>query len=97
MSTFVDVTLRSAQKRSSLHTLALVLRQQKGSDMGRWVTCTWWMLWLSVEMPWLALGGPNLALFAPIGLETLLSPCRVFIFCSKGCFGSEWVFAENAE
>ena len=21
------------------------------------VTCTWWLLWLSVEMPWLALAG----------------------------------------
>ena len=27
------------------------------------------LLWLSVEMPWLALGGPILALFAQIGLE----------------------------
>ena len=35
----------------------------------RRVTCTWWMLWLSVEMPWLALSGPILALFAQIGLE----------------------------
>jgi len=33
------------------------------------VTCTWWVLWLSVEMPWLALGGPILALFAQIGSE----------------------------
>ena len=33
------------------------------------VTCTCWLLWLSVEMPWLALGGPILALFAQIGLE----------------------------
>ena len=35
----------------------------------RRVTCTCWLLWLSVEMPWLALGGPILALFAQIGLE----------------------------
>ena len=28
----------------------------------RRVTCTYWLLWLSVEMPWLALGGPILAL-----------------------------------
>ena len=34
------------------------------------VTCTWWLLWLSVEMPWLALGGTDLALFAQMGLET---------------------------
>ena len=25
------------------------------------VTCTWWLLWMAVEMPWLALGGPILA------------------------------------
>ena len=38
---------------------------------GRSNSCpvTWWLLWLSVEMPWLALGGPILALFAQIGLE----------------------------
>ena len=35
----------------------------------RRVTCTWWLVWLSVEMPWLALGGPIVALFAQIGLE----------------------------
>ena len=35
----------------------------------RRVTYTCWLLWLSVEMPWLALGGPILALFAQIGLE----------------------------
>ena len=33
------------------------------------VLCTWWLLWLSVEMPWLALSDPILALFAQIGLE----------------------------
>ena len=27
------------------------------------------MVWLSVEMPWLALGGPILALFAQTALE----------------------------
>jgi len=35
----------------------------------RRVTCTCWLLWLSVEMPWLVLGGPILALFAQTGLE----------------------------
>ena len=29
----------------------------------------WLSLWLSVEMLWLAVGGPILALFAQIGLE----------------------------
>ena len=33
------------------------------------VTCTWWLLWLAVEMPWLALGGPILALVTQIDLE----------------------------
>ena len=37
-----------------------------GTGGGGWVTCTCWLLWLSVEMPWLALGGPILALFAQI-------------------------------
>ena len=35
----------------------------------RRVTCTCWLLWLSVEMPWLVLGGPIFALFAQTGLE----------------------------
>ena len=65
MSTFVDVTLRSTRWFS--------VSRKGGTGGGRWgyrkVTCTWWLLWLSVEMPWLALGGPILALFAQIGLE----------------------------
>ena len=63
MSTFVDV-ICAVRRNGSL--CALVLRQQKGWDRGRRVTCTCWLSWLSVEMTWLALGGPILALFAQI-------------------------------
>ena len=51
--------------------------QREVGVVTRRVTCTCWLLWLSVEMPWLALGGPILALFAQIGLEnTALTLCR---------------------
>ena len=33
------------------------------------VTCTCWLLWLSVEMPWLALDGPNSCLVRTNGLR----------------------------
>ena len=56
------------------------------------VTCTWWLLWLAVEMPWLALGGPILALVTP------LSPYRGSISGSEGNSGSErFLLAENAD
>ena len=43
--------------------------QGEVGEVTRRVTCTCWLLWLSVEMPWLVLGDPILALFAKIGLE----------------------------
>ena len=98
MSTFVDVTC-AVRRKDSLCAFArwFCVSRKGGTGEDGWghrrVTCTWWLLWLSVEMPLLALGGPILALFAQIGLETLLSPCRVFISGSKGFFGSEWIFA----
>ena len=54
-----------------LHMLAVVAvcRNALVGTGTRRVTCTCWLLWLSVEMPWLVLGGPILALFAQIGLE----------------------------
>jgi len=61
MSTFVDVTLHSASAER--------VGQGEVGGVTRRVTCTWWLLWLSVEMPWLALGDPILPLFAQIGLE----------------------------
>ena len=77
MSTFVDLTLHSVQKRLSLRTgSALAERVEQGEveqgEVGgvtHRVTCTCWLLWLSVEIPWLALGGPIIALLAQIGLE----------------------------
>ena len=61
MSTFVDVTLHSASAER--------VGQGEVDGVTRRVTCTWWLLWLSVEMSWLVLGGPILTLFAQIGLE----------------------------
>ena len=49
--------------------LAERVGQREVGAVTRRVTCTCWLLWLSVEMPWLVLGGPILALFAQIGLE----------------------------
>ena len=100
MSTFVDVTLHSAQwfylsrrggtgedgwshLQGDMHMLAvvsLVPRLSPRANLYRFsvlqATESWAgpgnearLLWLSVEMPWLALGGPILALFAQIGLE----------------------------
>lgn len=53
----------------------------------RRVTCTWW---LAVEMPWVALGGPILALVAEVDLEMLLTLCSPF--GCEGDLGSELVF-----
>ena len=76
MSTFVDVTLcmQCTEKIVSVRLLtgsvsAERVGQGEVGGVTRRVTCTCWLLWLSVEMPWLALGGPILALFAQIGLE----------------------------
>ena len=61
--------MRTAQKRVSARLRAgSALAEKVGGVTGR-VLCTCWLLWLSVEMPWLALGGPILAMFAQIGLE----------------------------
>ena len=60
----VDVILRSAH----LRTGERVGQEEVGGITHR-VTCTCWLLWPSVEMPWLVLGGPILALLAQIGLE----------------------------
>ena len=58
-----------------------------------WVTCrvtyTWWLLWLAIEMHWMVLGGPMLALVARMGLEN----SRGFSYGSEGDLGSEQVFA----
>ena len=60
---------------------ALVLREQKGWDRGRWVgqgevggvtgrvLCTWWLLGLALKRPWLVPGGQPHALTAWTGLE----------------------------
>jgi len=60
MSTFVDVKIAQCTEK---------VRQGEVDGVTHRVTCTWCLLWLSVEMPWLVLGGPILALFAQIGLE----------------------------
>ena len=86
MSTFVDIIL-------CLHTGSASAERMGRGEMGgvtHSVTCTWWLLWLVVELLWLALVGPILALVAQ---KTLLSPCRIFISGSEGDFGSELVFA----
>ena len=46
--------------QGDMHTVAAVAVCRNA------LVCTWWLLWLSVEMPWLALGGSILALFAQI-------------------------------
>ena len=56
-------------KREKDSHCALARWSERVGGVTRRMTCTWWLLWLSVEMPWLALGGPILALFAQIGLE----------------------------
>ena len=43
-----------AEKIVSAHWFCV---SRKGGVTRR-VTCTYWLLWLSVEMPWLVLGGP---------------------------------------
>ena len=58
----------SARLRAGSASAEIVGQGEVGGVTHR-VTCTWWLLWLSVEMPWLALDGPILALFAQIGLE----------------------------
>ena len=58
----------SAHLRAGSASAERVGQGQVGGVIRR-VTCTWWLVWLSVEMPWLALGGPIVALFAQIGLE----------------------------
>ena len=63
-STFVDVTC-AVRRKDSLCALArwfCVSRKGRQGEVGG-------VTRLSVEMPWLALGGPILALFAQIGLE----------------------------
>ena len=72
MSTFVDVTQRRKDGLCALARWFCSAERVAQGEVGgvtRRVTCTCWLLWLSVEMPWLALGGPILALFAQIGLE----------------------------
>ena len=66
------------------------VEQEEVGGVTRRGICTWWLLWLSVEMPWLTLGSLILALFAQIGLE---NPTLTFSSGSKGCIGCEWVFA----
>ena len=43
--------------------------QREVGEVTRKVTCTWWLLGLSVKPAWLGLGGPILALAAWTGLE----------------------------
>ena len=52
--------------------VTVVSTQQKGWDKWRWLGgggVTWWLLWLIVEIPWLAMGGQYLALVAQMGLK----------------------------
>ena len=39
------------------------------------MTCTWWLSWLAVEKPWLALVLPFLSFFKHMGIETAPLPC----------------------
>ena len=57
MSTLVDIILRSVKERWSLRTCVQVLHasaervgQVKLGRVTHRVTCTWWLLWLAVEM-----------------------------------------------
>ena len=52
-------------------------------------------MWQNVEMAWLELGGPILALVAPIWLENATLPLQGFISGSECGLGSEWVFAAD--
>ena len=66
---FVDASdICASTKHVSLASAERVGQGEVGGVTRR-VTCTCWQLWLSVEMPWLAVGDPILALFAQIGLE----------------------------
>ena len=58
----------SACLRAGSASAERVGQGEVGVVTGR-VLCTCWLLWLSIEMPWLALGGPILTMFAQIGLE----------------------------
>ena len=63
------------RRKDSLCALArwFCVSRKGGTGGGRWGhpqgDLHMLALWLSVEMPWLVLGGPILALFAQIGLE----------------------------
>ena len=58
------------------------------------VTCTWWLLWLSVEMHWVH--GPILALFAQNRLRKhcsqLVGSSFLTVLALNGC-----LLAENAD
>ena len=72
--------------------------EQKGWDRGvvgevtHRVTCTWWLLWQVIEVAWLGLGGPVIALIAQ---KMLPSSCRSLISGSECILESE--LAENAD
>ena len=51
--------------------------------------CTWWLSWLAVEKPWLALAGPFLT---QMGVERLLCLCRDSISDTVDSFQSGEAF-----
>ena len=68
------------------------VEQREVGEVTHRVTCTWWLLWLVVEIPWWS--NSCLSCANELSLEkTLLSTCRVFIPGSEGNFGSERVLA----
>ena len=66
------------------------------------VTCTWWQLWLAVQMPWLALGGRIFSLGHTIGLAKLSKCYSHLVGASFLAVKAIWVLngcllAENAD
>ena len=66
----------------------VVLRLQKGEVGGvtRKVTCTWWLLGLTVKAPWLGPGRPILALASWTGLAF---PVGKAVWALNGCMTTE--------
>ena len=51
------------------------------------VTCTWWLLWQAVEMAWLGLSGPILALVAQMLSENTTLTLQGLHFWHRRQFG----------
>ena len=83
-------TAHCAEKIISAHlrtgsALAERVGQGEVGGVTHRVLCTWWLLGLAVEGPWLGTGGPPFALTAWTGLEKLLSPCMVRLGSEQVC------------